>query len=72
VDSNFGTFLSLYYFDKRRVILRIFVSTTHSISLLSLGIIVQYLFDRVHDKAEIKLLPAGILLTFILILFNLI
>ena len=70
MDSNFGTFLSLYYFDKRRVILSIFLSITQSISLLPLGLIVQYLFDHVHDKADIKALPIVILLSLILILFN--
>jgi ABC-type transport system involved in cytochrome bd biosynthesis fused ATPase/permease subunit len=48
----------------------ILVSTTHSISLLPLDLIIQYLFNHVNDKAEIKLLPAGILLSIKLILFN--
>ena len=65
MDSNFGTFLSLFYFDKRRLILSIFLSITQSISLLPLGLIVQYLFDHVHDKADLKAIPIGILLSFI-------
>jgi len=70
VDSNFGTFLSLFYFDKRRLILSVFLSITQSISLLPLGLIVQYLFDHIHDKSELKALTIGILLSLILILFN--
>jgi len=70
VDSNFGTFLSLFYFDKRRLILSVFLSTIQSISLLPLGLIVQYLFDHIHEKADIKILTIGILLCLILILFN--
>lgn len=70
MDSNFGIFLSLYYFDKRSVILSIFLSITQSISLLPLGLIVQYLFDHVHDKADLNALLKGILVSIILILFN--
>ena len=70
MDSNFGTFLSLFYFDKRRLILSVFLSTIQSISLLPLGLIVQYLFDHIHEKADIKILTIGILLCLILILFN--
>ena len=34
MDSNFGTFSSLFYFDKRRLILSVFLSITQSISIL--------------------------------------
>ena len=70
MDSNFGTFLSLFYFDKRRLILSVFLSTIQSISLLPFGLIVQYLFDHIHEKADIKVLTISILLCLILILFN--
>jgi ABC-type bacteriocin/lantibiotic exporter with double-glycine peptidase domain len=70
VDSNFGTFLSLFYFDKRRLILSVVLSITQSISLFPLGLIVQYLFDNIHNNADIKSLTTGVLLSLILILFN--
>ena len=70
MDSNFGTFLSLFHFDKRRLILSVLLSITQSISLLPLGLIVQYLFDNIHDNADIKALTIGILLSILLILFN--
>lgn len=70
MDSNFGTFFSLFYFDKRRLILSVFLSLTQTISILPLGLIVQYLFDHINDKADIKVLILGILLSIVLIFFN--
>ncbi len=70
MDTNFGTFLSLFYFDKRRLILSVFLSITQSISLLPLGLIVQYLFDHINDKADINVIIIGFLLSLVLILFN--
>jgi ABC-type multidrug transport system fused ATPase/permease subunit len=70
VDTNFGTFLSLFYFDKRRLILSVFLSITQSISLLPLGLIVQHLFDHINDKADINVIIIGFLLSLVLLLFN--
>lgn len=70
MHSYISTFFSLFYFDKRRVTLSIFLSVIQSISLLPTGLIIKYLFDHVHDKSDSKLLFWGVLGSFLLILCN--
>ena len=70
MHSYFSVFLSLFYFDKKRVATSIFLSIIQSISLLPIGLIVKYLFDHVHDKTDTNKFLFGLLFSFLLILFN--
>lgn len=70
MDSNLVTFKSLFFFDKRRASLSILLSIIQSITLLPIGLIVQYLFDHVHDKTDTNILLAGVLSSLFLILLN--
>lgn len=70
VNSYFGTFLALFYFDKRRVILSVFLSIIQSIALLPIGLIIDYLFNHVRDKKDTKILVGGLLLAVIFILIH--
>lgn len=70
MHSYISTFLSLFYFDKSRVILSIFLSIIQSICLFPTGLIVKYLLDHVHDKSDSKILFWGLIGSFLLILCN--
>lgn len=68
--QKFSIFFEFFDFNKKGILGSVVLSVLQSLSLLPLGFIIQFLFDRAFVNADIKILFQGILAASALILSN--